>query len=331
MIPAPDRLLAGYTVLRTHDADVLHAYIAGMEGRHTRNVVSKGPIVIELRHASLGTLDVAMQYSSAKITVSTTRRKSDCFLIQFPLSGGIDLEVNDREFSVEPGAGLVMSPSQRVRRTGRPGWTLAFRIPGDTMRARLEARLGRALRGDLAFHPRIGVGAAEVLAYALIVVDALDRGTATAGGSVAAVLEEGFVSLLLDIQPHSQGARLSRSEVAARAARVRAVAAHVDQHLDQPLTVAALAKVAGCSARSLQATFRELCGLTPMEYVLHRRLSAARSVLEAGDGDARVSDVALRSGFSHLARFAARYKARYGESPSQTRRRALARPTRQRS
>lgn len=318
----PNRLLAAHTVLRTGDVAEFHAYIAGMEGGHTRHVVDTGPLEIELRHAFLGRLDVGLHYASVRMTVVAARRRSDCYLVQFPLSGGIELEVNHREFSVLPGSAAVLSPSQQVRRTGLPGWTLVIRAPGAHMRAHLEARLGRALRGDVTFHPRISTGAAELLSFALLIVEAIDRGAAPAGSSVATVLEDGFLSLLVDLQPHSHGTRLSQSDVAARSARIRTLANHIDRHLDEPLTVGHLARVAGCSPRSLQATFNELCGLSPMAYVQQRRLTAARALLQTEGAAARVSDIAWRTGFSHLARFAARYKARYGESPSETRRRA---------
>lgn len=324
MVPNPDRLLAAHTVLRTHDVEAFHAYIAGMEGRHSRQVARDGPFLIELRHASLGRVDVGLQYSGATITVEMTRRKADAFLIQFPLTASVDLDVDGREFSVEPGAGVVLSPSQHVRRTGRPGWTIVFRVPRELMTARLEVRLGRALKGNLSFHPRIGVGAAELLGYGLLVVDAIDRGTAPANSSVASALEDTFITLLLDLQPHSQGRLIAGSDVATRTARVRSLAEHIERDLSHRFSVTGLARLAGCSTRSLQATFDELCGLSPMEYVQQRRLSAARTLLEAPHAADSVSDVALRTGFTHLARFAARSKARYGESPSQTRRRAMA-------
>lgn len=324
MKPEPVDLLARCVVFRTCDLDEFHAYIASMEGRHDRQVLDRGAVEIELRRASLGRVEIALHHASVKIAVEITRKRSDDFLVQFPLSGSIDLEIDRREFSIGPGTAALLSPSQHVRRTGRPGWTLVFRIPPEQMRAHLESRLGRTARGDLVFHPRINDGAPELLAYALLVVEAIDRGAAPAGSSVARVLEDGFLDLLLELQPHSQGQRLHRTDRGSRAARVRALGEYVDAHLDRRVTIGQLARAASCSTRALQTTFTDLCGLSPMEYVQRRRLSAARVMLEAVDRTSSVSDVALACGFSHLARFAARYKARYGESPSETRRRVRA-------
>jgi len=327
----PQRLLAQHTVLRTNDVAVFHAYMAGMEGRHTRFVMDDRPFDVELRHASLGLLDAGIHYASVRMVVATTRKRSDAYLLQFPLSGGIELEVDGREFSVRPGAAAVMSPGQTIRRTGLPGWTLALRIPADRVRAGAAARLGRPVKGILAFHPRVGPGAEDLLSYSLLLVDAIDRGQVAAGSSAASTLELGLVSLLLDVQPHTHASRIANAGAEGRATRVRRVVDYIERHLDQKLTVGNLATIAGCSVRSLQATFAETSGLSLSEYLLLRRLAAARAHLEAGGPDLRVADAALRAGFVHLARFSVRYRERFGESPSETRRRAIERrgdPTR---
>jgi AraC-like DNA-binding protein len=60
-----------------------------------------------------------------------------------------------------------------------------------------------------------------------------------------------------------------------------------------------------------------------MSYVRRRRLEHARDELLSLDPAAgvKVIDVALRHGFTHTGRFAAAYRARFGESPSVTLRR----------
>lgn len=85
-------------------------------------------------------------------------------------------------------------------------------------------------------------------------------------------------------------------------------------------TVSDLAQVAGTSVRSLQAAFAEHLGLTPMEYLRRVRLSRAHQDLQeavSGD-DLSVADIVLRWGFGHVPRFAAAYRERYGQLPSQT-------------
>ena len=59
-----------------------------------------------------------------------------------------------------------------------------------------------------------------------------------------------------------------------------------------------------------------------MEAVRRERLQRVhRDLLTAAAGD-RVTDAAMRWGFFHLGRFSSAYAARFGELPSETRRRS---------
>ncbi|PWV65602.1 AraC family transcriptional regulator [Plasticicumulans acidivorans] len=89
------------------------------------------------------------------------------------------------------------------------------------------------------------------------------------------------------------------------------------------VTVSELCRVAGISERSLQYAFHAHVGLSPLSFIRHWRLHAARRELLAVDSsETRVADVAHRLGFVELGRFAAHYRSLFGELPSQT----IARP-----
>lgn len=93
------------------------------------------------------------------------------------------------------------------------------------------------------------------------------------------------------------------------------------------VTVADLCRVAGVSERTLRYAFGDAVGLSPLSFIRHRRLHAARHELLAVDpGEERVADIAHRLGFLELGRFASDYRRLFGELPSQT----LARPSAQR-
>jgi transcriptional regulator GlxA family with amidase domain len=90
---------------------------------------------------------------------------------------------------------------------------------------------------------------------------------------------------------------------------------------DEPLTVAEVARAAGVGVRALELAFRRRRGDTPRGALAAFRLERARERLLAAPPDASVTDAALDSGFAHLGRFAGAYRARFGESPSDTLRR----------
>lgn len=93
-------------------------------------------------------------------------------------------------------------------------------------------------------------------------------------------------------------------------------------HLDEPLTVAALAARAGMSPRSFARHFASATGTTPLRWLLGHRIAAAQKLLERTD--LPMPEVARRSGFgsevtmrqhfaSHLATSPHAYRTSFAE------------------
>jgi AraC-like DNA-binding protein len=99
----------------------------------------------------------------------------------------------------------------------------------------------------------------------------------------------------------------------------RRVEAYLEAHLSEPVYLADLCAATGVSERTLQQVFLECYGVSPLQYLKLRRLNLARQCLRDGTPEqTRVTGVALDCGFWELGRFAADYKALFGESPSHT-------------
>ena len=97
------------------------------------------------------------------------------------------------------------------------------------------------------------------------------------------------------------------------------------QNLSEPPTIASLCTAMGTSKRTLHEAFREHLDATPKAYLKVLRLKAARRDLLQGALGLRVTDVALAYGFLHFGWFSQDYRRLFGETPSQTLRRAPAR------
>ena len=93
-------------------------------------------------------------------------------------------------------------------------------------------------------------------------------------------------------------------------------------HLAEPVDLELLASVAGVRPRTLESHFRTFLGTTPLGWLRQTRFANARRALESGRADATVTAIALANGFSQLGRFAAEYRAIFGETPSATLRRS---------
>ena len=91
------------------------------------------------------------------------------------------------------------------------------------------------------------------------------------------------------------------------------------EHLSRPLQMPELCELILVSDRTLRSCCAEFLGMTPTQYVLLRRLEEVRRALRDADPDiVNVGDVAHRFGFTELGRFAGRYRATFGETPSTT-------------
>jgi transcriptional regulator GlxA family with amidase domain len=85
----------------------------------------------------------------------------------------------------------------------------------------------------------------------------------------------------------------------------------------EPIRMAHVAAAAGCSVRTSGHVFKHFRGSTPLGMLHVIRLELARDDLVLGESDASVTAVARRYGFTNSARFAAAFRRRFGETPSE--------------
>jgi len=84
------------------------------------------------------------------------------------------------------------------------------------------------------------------------------------------------------------------------------------------LTIAAIARRAGVTARSLETIFHKSIGETPGAYYLRLRLGAARRLVL--DTRIPMADIAARTGFSSAAAFSRAFSRAFGKAPVRMRR-----------
>ncbi|MEU3294310.1 AraC family transcriptional regulator [Streptomyces longwoodensis] len=106
----------------------------------------------------------------------------------------------------------------------------------------------------------------------------------------------------------------------AHPAALRRALTYIDDHADEPVTVAEIAAAAHITVRALQYAFRRHLDTTPLAHLRRVRLAHAHHELLAADPSdgTTVTQVAVRWGFAHPGRFAALYRAAYGRSPHRT-------------
>lgn len=99
---------------------------------------------------------------------------------------------------------------------------------------------------------------------------------------------------------------------------VRQAVELLEERPGEPWTTTTLAAAVAVSVRALQAGFRRHAGVSPATYLRNVRLGKVHDDLTAAAPGVTVTDTAVSWGFVHLGRFAAAYRQRFGESPSET-------------
>jgi AraC family transcriptional regulator len=92
---------------------------------------------------------------------------------------------------------------------------------------------------------------------------------------------------------------------------------HIDANFHAPLTVRELAAIARLSDDHFLRAFKVAVGQTPHQYVVSRRIAAAKLWLH--DGTLPLAEIATRSGFASASHFAAAFRKHTGASPSRWR------------
>ena len=149
--------------------------------------------------------------------------------------------------------------------------------------------------------------------------DELDRPGSALNDSPRAIahIEKAIRALLLDCLAQIYPREL-RGEPTVVPASLERIEKWMDANIEEAISVEDMAAVAGISVRATQAAFRRYRDCTPSEAMLLRRLQRARALLLRPAPATTVTGVAFDVGLCHLGRFAARYAAMFGESPSET-------------
>ncbi len=95
--------------------------------------------------------------------------------------------------------------------------------------------------------------------------------------------------------------------------RVRQAAHFIEQRIDNPPSLDAIARYIGISSRQLERAFNSALGMSPMAFYRHVRLQYGRWLLLNNAGS--ITQIALDCGFSDGAHFSREFSSHFGASP----------------
>jgi len=110
-----------------------------------------------------------------------------------------------------------------------------------------------------------------------------------------------------------QGEEGTRSGPTPGDRRVQRALTAMRTNLETPLSVAELARAAGCRQRDLEDRFRRSFGATPR--TVYRQLRMAEALRLVRDGDLSIAEIALRCGYADPSAFTRAFRTTHGQAP----------------
>ena len=316
--------LGAYAILRTRDLDEARKRVSDVFSPHGLRIAQHDRhLDAEMCHVSLGGVSINRLRYGATVDIDVGRT-NDFLLVMMPLAGSAEIWCGDAAVRSTPDMASVVSPTLPLRmRSKDDADQIMVRIERGLLERQCAQHLGHELRRPIEFELGMDLSSPGGQSWCGLVrylVSELDREKNVFTSPLTrAHVEQLVIATLLLAQPHRYREELTCPGRSIAPAFVRRVEEYIAAHADEPLTIGDLAAHAGISTSTLFAGFREFRDTSPMSHLRQVRLQRVREALQsAGSGDATVTEVALRWGFTHLGRFASDYKRWFGESPSAT-------------
>lgn len=312
------------------DVDEYHAFICDLAGPHDRRQLERGAFHCRVRGGSVGMAAVASVSSNRPMWLRTSGPRNTVYLHMLR-HGRTEYEFAEGSFTAGSGQAVVIAPGDAYESTQRACRTDVLSIDaGALARERAERRSDE---DDAPVDLPRSLDLTTVRGRMLVELVSAVRLVLERGEPLRPDLDRLVVGAFVDAID-AAGARGAASQVSRPSPRASEALARfalfVDANLDRTLTLGDLCAAARIPARTLQRLCLAEWGCSPSRFVVERRLDRVRRLLDGAGPTRSVTDAALACGFTHLGRFAAAYRVRFGELPSTTlsRRRARCRRSR---
>lgn len=100
--------------------------------------------------------------------------------------------------------------------------------------------------------------------------------------------------------------------------RYKMIISYIEKHYSDPISLQQLADTIPCNSQYLCRTFREISGISPIQYLISYRLEKACSLLSQTAQP--VTEIALDCGFENISYFIRKFKEAKGCTPKEYRR-----------
>ncbi len=316
-------------IFETDDLLAARDHLAKFLGQHTINPLEK-KYQVRFRHCSFNVGQVAIHalHYGAAIRIGV-RPEENTFLLLILLKGSGTVKQEGHITHINDHTAYVFNPKvPAVLELSREQINFTIKIPMFAFRELLERESGRALLSELEFLtyvPDTQIGAKGLRSFTEFLCNEIDKGNQNITlPLIEKQYEQTILGLVLTELPHNYNEFMGLEPLEPAPDYVRRVEKHIAENFSRSINLSELAECAAISVRALQNGFRRFRNTTPMEYLRDYRLNMSRQKLEnTRDSDLNITEIATSCGFSHLSKFAKCYRQRFGETPSETRKKIL--------
>lgn len=324
MLPNPksdERSKSDSLVLQTRDMDEATAVLSTCAVPYRAELLNPASFSTRIFGAATAKTQLSRVQTLGAMRVKA-ELPADTYAMVIGISGEMEHHVAGKVVCVCPECGLLQSPSQAAEVRTPDRFELMFlRFDRKTLTAELEKLLMREVTSELVFSPEFTLKS-EAGQRIRRAISSLWSNLQSAAGKerdqwLTAASESELILLLLDTQRHNYSRLLARYR-SAGPWQVRAAEEYICANAELALSMADVAMASGVSVRTLQHSFRQKRGYSPMQFLRSVRLERVHQGLSQADDTTTVTETASLWGFLHFGRFAREYQKRFGEKPSDT-------------
>jgi AraC-like DNA-binding protein len=315
--------LAGHAHFASRELDEAQRYVGDVFCNHDLSLINRRQdLDTVFDHIRLGGVGLVMMAYGADVLV-TPGALENFYLLQMPISGQAAIQFGRDDFHTGPGRASIQHPDEHLQmRWGADCRKVVLRIDRTRFERFVERCTGRPQRQSLRLQSQLELGSSA----GQLILDQIKSGLRCADQFgpqnlpplIVSHIENTLMSALLFLQPHDRTEEFSQLSTTGEGRIVTRVRDYLEAHADEEIDMPRLVEVAGVPLRTLYHLFRQSLGTTPMQLLRDIRLDRVRQALLEGGAERTVTTVAFEWGFDHLGRFAQQYRARFGESPSET-------------
>jgi AraC-like DNA-binding protein len=303
--------------LRARSLEQAQAFTSRVWGKHESTVPVAADFASDISRIPLGgshfcTVDCA---SLIEVAVDGCSMRSFLYL---PLEGNMEIRVHGETLRAVPGGPVLVPAKLAYEFSATPIKCIVLELRAQRLRSELDAM---GCNGGKMPPLAWGADDADARALTALVQFANIELAAERKLPLSPVHLRRIESLMISCLARMLVGRLGNPSATNHRIGRRSpeeIAEWLERRVRQQINLSELASFAGLSLRSLQRRFLQHFHSSPAAYLRELRLDAAHAELSRPNCRMNVTEVAMAFLFEHLGRFAAVYRRKFGEPPSET-------------